>query len=193
MSNNTFLLSTQSPEKPVVGEDRLADRLLWASYSIPLFWYMLFDEDDIVSAPAGSGGGGPYWALSTAAGEGITRARRRWPKVHQVLGAQTERLFALWAQLVEANAKTFIHCETYEWAGMFSTKGAFKRELRTCIQAFDHIPPPGRDGPILNRWWRVLLEQCAALGEGETIRPLGDFSYCGVGWSFKVPWKTSED
>jgi hypothetical protein len=188
MANNTFLISTMSPEKPVFGHDRHKDRLLWASYSIPLFWYMLFDENAIVSVPSPRGGGGPYWALSTPSGDGLALARRRWPDVCQVLGKETDSLFTAWAELMEANAAAFLHCETFELSGMSSTKSAFKCELQTCIQAFDNIPPLPEGRPTLNRWWLLLLGQCAALGKDETIRPLGDFSYCGIGWALEVPW-----
>ena len=48
MSNDTYLTWGPSPVTPGTPDDDLPSYALIASYSIPLFWYALFDEKSIV-------------------------------------------------------------------------------------------------------------------------------------------------
>jgi hypothetical protein len=61
-------------------------------------------------------------------------------------------------------------------------------ELRTCIRAFDHIPPRRGGRMSLNRWWENLLDQCQASWADGVAKPLGDLTYCGYTYARPLPW-----
>jgi hypothetical protein len=188
MSAYTFLLSTDSPQKPPVREASKYE-LLHAQYCIPVFWYMLFDERSITRV--GYGGDEvdeptDYPVLRKPTRDALAVARSRWPGVREVLGTSAEGLFGQWVGHVEGQATEFLHCETWDWFGQFQTYREFAQELRTCIRAFDRLPAHRKGRLVLNRWWDNLLDQCQALGEQGGVRPLGDFTYCGYGKG--VPW-----
>jgi hypothetical protein len=190
MSAYTFLLSTDSPQKP---PEREASRyeLLHAQYCIPVFWYMLFDEESIVRVRYdGAEVDEPtdYPALSKPTRDALALASFRWPGVREVLGGSADGLFGQWVGHVEGQAAGFLHCETWDWFGQFQTYREFAQELRTCIRAFDRPPARRKGRRVLNRWWDNLLDQCQALDEQGDVRPLGDFTYCGYGKG--VPWST---
>jgi hypothetical protein len=190
MSAYTFLLTTDSPQKPPA-DAAAKSELLHAIHCIPVFWYMLFDEGSIVRARYDGDEVDEvtdYPALSKPARGALALARSRWPGVPEVLGDSAERLFGQWVKHVEARAAGFLHCETWDWFGDFGTYRALAQELRTCIRAFDR-PPARRNGRlVLNRWWDSLLDDCQVDGQGR-VRPLGDFIYCGYGEG--VPWSAS--
>ena len=185
MGNETFLLSTSSPSKPRAGTSESGRRgplLLTAQNSIPLFWYMLFDRESIIPSEgaAESGAALKYHALSTPTEQGLSLARSRWPRVRLVLGTGTDPLFELWSAFLGEHASPYIHCETWEWSWLFPSTRAFRSHLRTCVEAFDHVPSVRKGRPRLNEWWRELLGQCESVDGVDHIHPLGDFSYCGV-------------
>jgi hypothetical protein len=190
MGNDTYLITTATPSKPSC-DDRYdghrVDLLLAAKTSVPLFWFMLFQKESLVPAEgfAESGAAMPYIALSNSTAAALALARSRWPRVRMVLGAGTDDLFERWAGFVERHAAPFIHCETWELSWLTTTPRAFRSHLGTCVAAFDHVPRLQKGRPRLNRWWRELLGQCAALDREDQVRPLGDFSYCGVTYGGK--------
>jgi hypothetical protein len=194
MGNETYLISTATLSKPPFDpyvSGRRRELLLAAKNSIPLFWYMLFDRESLVPSEglAESGGARPYLALSDSTARALGLARSRWPFVRVVLGTQTDDLFARWTGFVERYAADFVHCETWEWSWLFETPRAFRSHLRACLAAFDHVPRIREGRPVLNRWWRELLGQCGAVDREDNIRPLGDFSYCGVTYGGnKMTW-----
>jgi hypothetical protein len=157
---------------------------------IPLFWCMLFDHDAIIRLEEPEEPGIPvrtYVALSKRTKEALALARSRWPRVRPVLGDRTDELFQQWVHFVEARASSYIHCETHELAAM-QDPCTFEKDIRTYLFAFDHIPRRRRGKPALNKWWRQLLAQCASVDRETNIRPLGEFSYCGVSSDMKEPW-----
>jgi hypothetical protein len=192
MGNETFLISTTTPSKPPFDAWDASKLLLAAKNSIPLFWYMLFDHQSLVPAEGldDSGEVMGYLALSSSTSAALALARSRWPRVRGVLGTGTDDLFVRWTDFVGKHASDFIHCETWEWSWLFKTPRAFRSHLLVCIAAFDHVPRPRRGRPALNRWWRQLLGQCGAVDRrDDRIRPLGDFSYCGIAYGGrKMTW-----
>jgi hypothetical protein len=194
MGNETYLISTVAPSKPsfdACASSQGGELLLAAKNSIPLFWYMLFDQESLVPSEglAESGEVMGYFALSNPTAAALARARSRWPRVRVVLGTGTDDLFARWTDFVEKHAAAFVHCETWEWSWLFQTPRAFQSHLRACLAAFDHVPKVRKGRPALNRWWRELLGQCEALDREDHVRPLGDFSYCGVAYAGrKMTW-----
>jgi hypothetical protein len=189
VSNHTFLTSTASPIKPAA-DDKTSDRrgLLMASVSIPVFWYMLFDESCIAHSSEWEPDGPPYPYLTTRTADGLARAEARWPAVSSVLRRQITHLFRTWLSFVRGHAIEYLHCETAELAGMFDTPDGFERDVRTCLAAFNDIPQRTEKGVRLNGRWRTLLEQAHAnVSEGQLVA-LGNWSYCGAAYQFEVPW-----
>jgi hypothetical protein len=121
MSNNTYLLMTRGPDKPRYGKDSASRGLLVASTSIPVFWYMLFDETSLVLGPGKDELESPYHHLTTETAEGLARAERRWPTASAVIGSQLASLFQTWLFFVREHALKYIHCETAEGSWMFDT------------------------------------------------------------------------
>jgi hypothetical protein len=196
VSNHTFLYSTQKPTKPLYGECPEKGRVLMAAVSIPVFWYMLFDEDCLAPGAEPRDVGKTYLHLTTRTAKGLALARKRWRGVAPLVGRHLDTLFKTWAAFVREKSDTHIHCETYEWFWMFETHDKFETELRTCLAAFHHIPK--REGKDLNLTpeWDKLLGQAhvGRVGYGSRkgeLEPLGNLSYCGFGYHFEVPW--SED
>jgi hypothetical protein len=193
MGNDTFLISTATPSKPPFGAWDAGKPLLRAKNSIPLFWYMLFDQQSLVPAEGWNDTGAVmgYQALSNSSSAALAMARSRWPRVRGVLGTGTDDLFVRWTDFMAKHSSDFVHCETWEWSWLFKTPRAFRSHLLVCIAAFDHVPRSRRGQPALNRWWRELLGQCGAVDRrDDRIHPLGDFSYCGIAsGSRKMTWR----
>jgi hypothetical protein len=160
-----------------------------AAMSIPVFWYMLFDEGSLALGPDKENKGSSYLHLTTPTAEGLARAEDRWPAVCRVLGRNSAALFQTWLSFVRSKAKAYLHCETAEWFWMFKTHDEFDAELRTCLAAFDHIPERTKKGIARNKWWDRLLGQ-AHVGTGRRggLEPLGNLSYCGFAYHYEVPW-----
>ena len=184
MSSHTTLYSTPVPTKPLARQCPDGG-LLTASYSIPVFWYMLFDERCIVYGPSDEPDCPPYPHLTTTTAEGLARAERRWEVTEHVFGRQIRVLFRTWLGFVRDHASDYLHCETDEWCWMFETTAAFEAELRACLAAFAHIP----DGRGWNDHWKRLFSQAHA----SRSRQLGNLSYCGSALSFEVPWMDDGD
>jgi hypothetical protein len=191
MSNQTFLYSTATAEKPLYQACPAQGQLLMAAESIPIFWYMLYDERCVKLGPEHVNPEQIYPHLTTPTAEGLARAESRWPAVRGVLGGSVTALFRTWLSFVRDHAGQYLHCETIEWSWMFDSRQKFEEELRICPQAFKHIPK--RRGRKLqrNKWWDRLLSQAhVSWGYGD-LRTLGNLSYCGFAYHYSVPW--SED
>jgi hypothetical protein len=194
LSNQTFLYSTTGPEKPLFGACPAAGRLLMAEISIPVFWYMLYDESSLVLGPQKDRADRQYLHLTTPTTEGLARAEGRWPEVSRVLGGRpVTALFQAWMAFLRAKANAHVHCETIEWFWMFDSHDAFEEQLRTCLAAFDHIPKVKKTGVELNEWWGTLLAQAHVGTRGGRLNPLGNLSYCGFAYHHAVPWSEDAD
>src|SRR5262249_11648652 len=135
MSNNTFLYSNPGPTKPLYGKCPDQGHLLMAAMSIPVFWYMLFDEGSLAPGPENEKSDRSYLHLTTPTADGLARAEGRWPTTSRVFGRQLAALFQTWVSFVKARADAYIHCETAEWYWMFKSHDEFEAELRTCLAA----------------------------------------------------------
>jgi hypothetical protein len=193
VSNFTMLVTTESPTKPFHDRRPKGCTLLTAAEAIPVFWYMLFDETCLAMGEVDDESPDHQYAhLTTPTAEGLARAKARRPEVLRILGAEARRLFPHWFRFVKANAKAFLHCETYEWYQLANSHKAHEQELRTCLAAFGQIPSDVRPGSPPNEWWEALLGQ-AHVRPGSRFNPLGNLSYAGYeGDAGPVPWSLSE-
>src|SRR5205823_4959409 len=128
-------------------------QLLMAAMSIPVFWYMLYDEDSLTLGPEHDNPDRSYLHMTTPTAEGLARAESRWTAVRDVLGGSVGSLFRTWVSFVREKASTYIHCETAEWFWMFDTHEKFEQELCLCLAAFDHLPKRQGRKRKLNKWW----------------------------------------
>lgn len=193
MSNQTFLYSTDKPTKPLYHECPDDGCLLMAAMSIPVFWYMLFDKTCLKRGPVHDDPKRTYLHLTATTKAALARAEKRWPAVSRVLGRGVEPLFRTWVQFVREHAKKYVHCETAEWYWMFDSHQKFAKELRTCLDAFQHVPKRRGLEVTLNRWWDQLLGQAHVDNVNGDLRPLGNNSYCGFSYGFRVPWSADEE
>lgn len=183
MANRTFLLSTDVPGRPVEGNR--CDVLCAASYMIPVFWYMLFDQASviIVSAETDDNVKVEFPYLSKAGPAAIALARSRWEVVREVVGAEYDSLFETWLSYVAPKARGYLHCETGELWAMFDDTPSFLRHLYLCFGALARAQPVAQSAP-----WQELLGQANAW-DGTAVAPAGAFSFCGYSWDGEVPWE----
>ena len=91
MSNRAYLASVDKRPCPM---EEIPDgqSLCESKYSIPLFWYMLFDRESIVNSQerVDRGEGGEeivhYPVMSARAEDALGLARSRWPAVQSAIG-----------------------------------------------------------------------------------------------------------
>lgn len=168
--------------------------VLMAAVSIPVFWYMLYDESSLAFGPDKENPNQPYHYLTTPTVDGLNRAEARWPAVSRVVGRQITALFQTWLAFVREKADAYIHCETYELFGMTGDHNAFEMELRTCLAAFDHVPERTENRVNLNNWWKRLLGQAnVSTGYKGSLEPVGNHSYCGSSCHYDVSWSEDND
>jgi hypothetical protein len=163
-----------------------------AAMSIPVFWYMLYDRKALKLGAVHDDPKRSYLHLTSPTTKALARAESRWPKVSGVLGRGVEPLFRTWGGFVRKHAKAHIHCETAEWFWMFQSHKEFAKDLRTCLDAFNHVPKPRGRTVKLNRWWYHLLGQAHVELVNGDLRPLGNNSYCGFASHYPVPWSENE-
>jgi hypothetical protein len=192
VSNQTFLYSTDTPDKPLYGQCPDDGHLLMAAMSIPVFWYMLYDKKSLKLGPVHDDPKRSYFHLTALTSDALLRAESRWPAVSHVLGRGVEPLVRTWVNFVRRHAKAYIHCETAEWYWMFNSHDSFTDELRLCLDAFKHVPKLRRRAVALNKWWDRLLGQAHVSEMDGHLRPLGNNSYCGFAYAYEVPWSLDE-
>lgn len=188
MSNHTLLISTPKRTKPLPGQCPEAGGLLMAAYSIPVFWYMLFDERCIKYGPSTEPDAPPYPHLTTRTTSGLARAERRWNATEHIFGRQIRALFQIWLGFVRDHARDYLHCETDEWCATQDTPAEFEKELRACLTAFKSVPHWSGRSLKLNKYWDGLFAQAHV-----DRYPLGNLSYCGFAYQFDVPWSEDDD
>jgi hypothetical protein len=194
VSNFSFLVTTDGPSKPLHYQRPKGCTLLSAAESIPVFWYMLYDEKSIARGPVDSESPDHLYAyFTTPTSDGLELAERRWDEVGRLLGAEAEPLFRAWVGFLRSHARGYLHCETYEYYQLADSDESHERDLRICLAAFDHVPRRVTAGVYPNRWWRALLGQ-AHVREGDgRFRTLGNRSYAGDRvFGYPVPWSVSE-
>jgi hypothetical protein len=179
MSNYAYLTWGPSPVTNGTSEDDLPGSVLDAKYSIPLFWYALFDEKSIVEV---ANGGYSYPALCKPTKAAILLSCERWSRIRGLFDEDFAAQFIAWVDFLETKAKAHVICKTRELYGLFRTRELFMEELTTCLAAFDHVPKPDAGPARLNQWWRKLLGQCFATIQEGVIVAQGDYSFWGHGW-----------
>jgi len=183
MANRTFLLSTDLSKRPAEGDRN--DILCAASYMIPVFWYMLFDQESVVNVTADAEDGGKveYPYLSKAGPDAISLANSRWNVVRRAIGSEHDALFQTWLNYVTLKSQGYLQCETGELWMMFDDTPTFLRHVELCMSSYADALPIAQSAA-----WQELLGQANAW-DGAKVSPAGTFSFCGYAWDVKVPWE----
>lgn len=183
MANRTFLLSTNSLERPAESERN--EVLCAASYMIPIFWYMLFDRASVITVAADTEDGEKveYPYLSKAGADAILLAKSRWNDVRHAIGPDHEAIFQTWLNFVTPKSQGYLQCETAELWMMFDDTPTFLLHIELCLNAFSEALPIVRSAA-----WQELFGQANAWN-GAKVSPAGTFSFCGYAWDVAVPWE----
>lgn len=190
MANRSYLICTSSNYSyDSLNQDQV---LCAASYMIPIFWYMLFEEKDLHLASVPCDAGEPnfeYSILSASKVKALSLAKSRLPKVIQLFGEKISEVFYVWLSHIEGISETTIVLETCELA-MMSDLAAYKNEVEQHISAF-YANPISTQGffktkDTLNLNWKSMLEQ-AEISNTATMPDV--YKLCGYSWVKDVPWE----
>jgi hypothetical protein len=112
MANRAFLVQADGPPSPTdaVQEEKI---LCAASYTIPVFWFMLFDANSIMEleAPTEDDGVIRYHCLFAPREHALHIAQSRWPTVQNAIGPSYETLFKTFYEFIKAAPDRYVHCE----------------------------------------------------------------------------------
>lgn len=191
MANRAYLICTDKPVKydSLNGKDVCSA----ASYMVPLFWYMLFNETDVVSSSTPCDDEEPdfiYYSLITSKTEGIKLAKSRIDSLTGIFGESIIEQFNIWGSYLESLKGASVVVETCELAMMDDDPSKFKNELIQCIAAFSQ-PSRITKGFFKKKVqaspsWAVLLGQAdiSSMSEVPEI-----YKLCGYSWENPVPWE----
>jgi hypothetical protein len=189
MANRTFLLRSNNIES--YDSAHPESILCAASYSIPIFWYSLFDAEDAIikKTPLEDGSDYEYLAYSCSAKKGLESSLKRLPKLIEYFGGEVGVWHKLWKGFIESHSGDLLSVETVELVMMDEPK-VYEKHSKACIQAFN-LPLFKTRGLIfkkkeLNSNWYELLGQVEAL---DFLHELKDYMFCGYSWMEEVPWE----
>ena len=188
MANRTYLI--QSASAAPAGYDPDKDILAASNYSIPIFWYALFDGNSIVAKPAKmeDGTSVPYPFLVTATAAAKTRFADRRSFLQALLPQGIGSTFDDFARLLETVETPYIHLETVElW--MMDEPEKFQPHVEACLRAFD-LPRRGVARSTLPSTpeWRELLSQ-VEIDVSNIAGSTEPYMLTGNGWVRSVTWK----
>ena len=190
MANRSYLVCTSSEYNfSSLNENEV---VCAANYMVPIFWYMLFDENDLVPVFVQGYDGEPdfnYDLLSTSKVKALSLAKSRLPLLLRVFGEEISQVFCIWLSHIEMLSESSLVLETCELA-MMSDFGEFKTEIEQYISAYS-TDPMSRSGffkvkKSLNGTWKSLLAQ-ADISDVASIPDT--YKLCGFSWVKNVPWE----
>ncbi|MBY0456031.1 MAG: hypothetical protein K2V38_01695 [Gemmataceae bacterium] len=97
MSNEAHLTWSPSPVTNGTSQDDLPQSILWAYYSIPLFWYALFDKESIVEVATSESS---YPVLCKPTRDAVLLSRERWSRIRGLFKDSFEPQFVAWANFL---------------------------------------------------------------------------------------------
>jgi hypothetical protein len=191
MANRTYLTCTDSPSK--YQELDAKNVSCAASYMVPVFWYMLFDENNIISTSTPCDDDEPdfkYDWLLINKDDGIKLAKSRVDTLINVFGESIADPFNTFIGFLESLNGTNLVVETCELVMMDEKPSKYTIEAKRCISAFSQ-PPIIEKGFFkkkaqANPNWVTLLGQAEINSMSKT--PSVD-KLCGYSWESSVPWE----
>ncbi len=191
MANRTYLSCTDAPPRYVELDGKKVSCA--ASYMVPVFWYMLFDESSLVPASTPCDGDDPdfeYDRLVTARQEGIRLARSRVDALKGLFGEAICEPFDTFVSFLESQPGETLVVETCELAMMDEIPTKYSAEARRCMAAFSQSPIVEKGffkkKTRVNPNWLALLGQAniESMSESPAVENL-----CGYSWETPVPWE----
>jgi len=191
MANRAYLTCTDSPSKyqDLDGKDVSCA----ASYIVPIFWYALFSEYDLVTTSTPCDDDEPdlkYSWLITSKVEGINLAKSRIGALIDVFGESINEPFNVFIVFLDSLQGSSLVVETCELVIMDESLTKFSNEAEKCISAFSE-PPIVEKGFFkkkaqVNPNWAALLGQAEinSMSESPPVDKL-----CGYSWETPVPWE----
>ena len=188
MANRTYLIQSASATPAAYDSDK--DILAASNYSIPVFWYALFNASSVVAKPAEMEDGTaiPYPFLVTTTAAAKARFAERRALMQAFLAQSIASVVADFARLLDTVETSHIHLETVElW--MMDEPERFQPHVEACLRAFD-LPVGGVAANVLlsTPEWKELLDQVQIDTEdvAGTVKP---YMLTGSSWVRPVPWK----
>ena len=180
MANRAFLIQSSSPTPVDCDPDR--DILAASNYSIPVFWFALFDADSILKRPIqsedGTSASYPYLVAS------VIDARKRFDakrgRLFKVIPPSFQPLADDFIRLFDSIDGTHIHLDPMElW--MMDEPDKYLPQLKNYLSAFDIARP------FSLVEWRELLRQAEidivdVAGSVESYKLTGSSSVRPVTW-----------
>jgi hypothetical protein len=200
MANRTYLFRADLCPCSIDGAPK-GQVLCAASYSIPVFWLMLFDISSIVETQAMEEGRvepNRYPCMVALAQEAIRLAQSRWPAVQIAIGPAYEPLFRMFCEFIRTTPGKFIQCETQElWWLMEPDTEGFLSGLQGSLSTFgtavyEATRTPGLPRRLSKPWIELLNGSRVSVRHG--IMPPGVVrnpeSLCGYACIRDVPWQS---
>ena len=187
MANRTYLIQSASAVPADYDPDR--DILAASNYSIPVFWYALFDASSVVAKRAemddGSAVSYPFLVTTTTAAQARFAERRAFM---QAFLTSVASAFDGFAKLLDTVETSHIHLETVElW--MMDEPERFQSHVEACLRAFE-LPKRGVAPAALSSTpeWRELFDQ-VQIDADDVAGSVEPYMLTGCGWVRPVPWK----
>ena len=187
MANRTYLIQSASNAPSDYDPDK--DILAASNYSIPVFWYTLFDSSAVVAKPAeidGTAIAYPFLVTTTAAAKARFADRRAF--MQAFLPQTVASVFDDFAKLLDTVETSHIHLETVElW--MMDEPEKFQPHIEACLRAFE-LPRRGVASAALSSTpeWRELFDQ-AQIDADDIAGSIEPYMLTGSSWVRPVPWK----
>jgi hypothetical protein len=188
MANRTYLIQSVSAAPADYDPDK--DILAASNYSIPVFWYALFDGSSIVAKPAEMEGATatpyPFLATTTAAAKARFADRRAF--MQAFLPQRIDSAFDEFARLLDTVETSHIHLETVElW--MMDEPEKFQPHVEACLRAFE-LPKRGVVSAALpgTPEWRELFDQ-VQIDASDIAGSIEPYMLTGCSWVRPVTWK----
>jgi hypothetical protein len=188
MANYTYLIQSASATPADYDPDK--DILAASKYSIPVFWYALFDQSSLTTKPAEMEDGPaipyPFLVTTTAAAKARFATRRIF--MQAFMEPNMAAIFDGFAKLLDSVEHSHIHLETLElW--MMDEPEVFQPHLETCLRAFE-LPERGVAPAVLplKPEWRELFGQ-VQLDPDDIAGSTQSYMLTGLSWVRPVPWK----
>jgi hypothetical protein len=188
MANRTYLIQSASAAPSDYDPDK--DILAASKYSIPVFWYALFESGSIVAkrAEMEDGRAIPYPFFATATSAAKARFAGRRTIMQAILPQTVAPVFDDFARLLDTVETSHIHLETVElW--MMDEPEKFQPHIETCLRAFE-LPKRGVASTALLRTpeWQELFAQ-VLIDADDIVGSIEPYMLTGTSWVRPVTWK----
>lgn len=191
MSNRTFLIiSDNVPDFNYFNEDSVACA---ASYMIPVFWYMLFNDNNITKTLALSEDEEEddfeYDRLVAPKSEAILLAKQRQPIICNVFDIDPTPLFNQWLDYISSLPGKYILVETLELVIMDESPDSFTDQALNCIKAFSEEIAQETGNEKTRRHLGAKWTELLAQADIEDLGNFEDHHLAGYSWIKEIPWE----